>query len=384
MELLERLGLYARAPDSRPMAEIHAEIDEELEFHVAESARALAASGLDEAAAQAEARRRFGDEARIRRECARTQMGERIMLQRIQLALTSILIVAVGVSLWSNHSARAAFQAERETTAVLAAEFARLGQQLEARLAPKEGNAQADAIALAEARARELETRESEPRGDEPGEYPAADGRSLNFTGACSSWRARFAEQPTSWRDGRSVAEQLAALPGAHGAEILAGIWSGIRPEQHEQVLKVFMREGGHPHALEVLTLAWNRGGPIATRVLEHLPAYAWGHVDPHEWLAQHGDRPVQEVLTDSIASWANALTLAYVEREQSRRWEHNCVNLMEHLPRFRLDIAEAAGIDLSAILQRAGVCAIDAASFAEFRESNRRNLEMVLSWCKL
>ena len=92
---LEERGLYWRPPDRRTRREVEDEIAAELEFHVAARAADLERDGLSADAARREAECRFGDRARIEKECRQAQLGERIMLQRIQIGLIAVLVGAV-------------------------------------------------------------------------------------------------------------------------------------------------------------------------------------------------------------------------------------------------------------------------------------------------
>ncbi|MCP3918597.1 MAG: hypothetical protein GY711_23870 [bacterium] len=105
-ERLARLGLHLRAPDARPIGVVQAEIDEELAFHLDASARELVRAGAEPKEAACEARRRFGDLADIRRACRRQKLGERIVIQRIQMVLILLLVLSVGVlaQQWSSTS----------------------------------------------------------------------------------------------------------------------------------------------------------------------------------------------------------------------------------------------------------------------------------------
>ena len=108
LRLGAHLGLHWRAPEAASIEEVDADIDEELAFHVDTAAREYEAQGLDKEAARRAAERSFGDLERIRRACRRQRLGERIMLQRIQLGATLALILTVGVfaQQWSTARAR--------------------------------------------------------------------------------------------------------------------------------------------------------------------------------------------------------------------------------------------------------------------------------------
>jgi RNA polymerase sigma-70 factor (ECF subfamily) len=97
VSVIDTLATYLRPPDSRPMQEIERQIVDELQFHVEMRIEENVRAGMSPEAARADAQRRFGDFRRIHQSCRRIQLGERIMLQRIQVALTAILLVVVVV-----------------------------------------------------------------------------------------------------------------------------------------------------------------------------------------------------------------------------------------------------------------------------------------------
>jgi len=84
-----------RPPDPRPLAKIDAEIRKELEFHLEMRAADNEAAGMPPRAAREDALRRFGDRPRIERSCRTIWAGERVMLQRLQTALTLVLLAIV-------------------------------------------------------------------------------------------------------------------------------------------------------------------------------------------------------------------------------------------------------------------------------------------------
>lgn len=115
MSLLRSLAAYLPPPDPRPMAEIEAEIREELEFHLEMSTSAGVEAGLSPEMARQEARARFGDVARIQRDCRRILVGDRLMLQRLHTVLTLLLFAAVvflGVRFYRWQQASEAAQAQ--------------------------------------------------------------------------------------------------------------------------------------------------------------------------------------------------------------------------------------------------------------------------------
>jgi hypothetical protein len=383
---LEKLGVFARSPDARPLAEIGADIDAELAFHVEESARDLCAEGLDAESARAEALRRFGDFGRIRRECARTQMGERVMLQRIQIVLTAVLIAAVGLLLWSNHDARAAMVAERQQNAALLARIdARFSTQ-----SPERGllrNSVSDRMPTDPIAAidRGPSAEVAEQTAD-AALYLGADGRRLELGEANDSWCRAFLEQGTSWRHGLRMAERLAALPGVQGAEILAQIWSRLPVQHREQAMKPFVFDGGLPTALEVLALGIRDVVPsVRERAGLYLQTYAFrdllvGEGTAEAWLAQWGDRPVDEVLRANAARWASELGTLGTEYELIPLGESRA--LLAVAGQIRPKSFERAGLDLPAILEAGGVCALKLESLGLLDSEARSDAKKILALC--
>ena len=86
--MLESLGLFLKPPDPRPAGEIDDDIEAELRAHIELRARDNAVEeGLSTDAARRRAEEQFGNVEQIRSACRRIQLGERIVLQRINLAL---------------------------------------------------------------------------------------------------------------------------------------------------------------------------------------------------------------------------------------------------------------------------------------------------------
>lgn len=383
---LEKLGLFARSPDARPLSEIAADIDEELAFHVEESARALTAEGLDADSARAEALRRFGNFGRIRRECARTQMGERVMLQRIQLVLTATLVVVVGLMAWSVRESRSALAAERQASTEL---MARLEAQV-TRVAAGPVVHRADTPALAPIPVPPSAIDRNAigyTGGDVTGPYLDATGRATAFESAARSWEDAFAEQSTSWRHGLRVAERLSALPDAQGVEILARIWTSLSVDHREQVLKPFVFGGGHPHALEVLALgSADDALGVRQRAALYLETYAWrnllyGDGVAEEWLSEWREQPVAEVLRANATRWAREVgeQFAQYERPESSQTSDRLFSVVDHI---RLDTYAKEGVDLVAILREHGIDKISDSSLGNLPTQQKANVQLARSWC--
>ncbi len=90
MPLIDLIASCLRLPDGRPTREIQADIREELEFHLALATEDHERGGMPAAEARQEALRRFGDLSAIESTCRRVQLGERRMLQRVQVSLTLV------------------------------------------------------------------------------------------------------------------------------------------------------------------------------------------------------------------------------------------------------------------------------------------------------
>lgn len=111
MSWLSSFTVLLRPPDPRPVRVIDQEILDELEFHIEMRAFDNRSAGMPPDEARQDALNRFGDFERIRKECRNTQLGERIMLQRVQTVLTLLLLGAViflGVELYRGQRANEA------------------------------------------------------------------------------------------------------------------------------------------------------------------------------------------------------------------------------------------------------------------------------------
>ncbi|MEO0662087.1 MAG: HEAT repeat domain-containing protein, partial [Planctomycetota bacterium] len=122
--------------------EVRAEIDEELRFHVDETAAELVRDGWEPAAARTEAARRFGDTGAVADACYRQRNWDRIMLQRLSTGLIALLVVAVVVLIYRGNAATAAQRVSLEsmhaTIADLSTRNAELLERLVAADAPRE------------------------------------------------------------------------------------------------------------------------------------------------------------------------------------------------------------------------------------------------------
>jgi hypothetical protein len=86
--------------DRRSEPQIEDDLEDEFAFHLEQRARALIEEGNDPAASRGLARARFGDVERIKRQCKRIAMEERIMLQRVNVVMMGVvMLMVIGVGL---------------------------------------------------------------------------------------------------------------------------------------------------------------------------------------------------------------------------------------------------------------------------------------------
>jgi len=93
-------------PDPRSQQEIERDIDDELEFHLERLEAEERAAGKPPDAARLEAQRRFGSLDHYRKLCLNLNLKERIMLQRINLALLVLVALGLGLTAWQSWAAQ--------------------------------------------------------------------------------------------------------------------------------------------------------------------------------------------------------------------------------------------------------------------------------------
>lgn len=81
--------------DSRSSAQVDADLEDEFEFHIQQSTKELVEEGDSVETGRLEARSRFGDMKQIKSQCKHIALQERIMLQKINLALMVAVLLAV-------------------------------------------------------------------------------------------------------------------------------------------------------------------------------------------------------------------------------------------------------------------------------------------------
>src|SRR5262245_50920393 len=110
-----------------------------------------------------------------------------------------------------------------------------------------------------------------------PAASPAGSGGAQAGSSSVEHWLARFNEAPDDWRHGWQVAEEIAALPPDEALAIMTGVWPHLSVPVKEQVLKPFVFDGGHVHALKVLDLAATDAAlSVQSRAFTYLQSYAF------------------------------------------------------------------------------------------------------------
>lgn len=89
-------------PDNRSPREVDRDVDDELAFHLDQIERELRDNGTPPAQVRTDALARFGDPDHYRKACRRIALQERIMLQRVNLALLLIVALALGLTAWQS------------------------------------------------------------------------------------------------------------------------------------------------------------------------------------------------------------------------------------------------------------------------------------------
>lgn len=327
------------APDPRSDAEIEDEIERELEFHLAEASDELVRQGLSLDAARARARERFGDVTRVRDACRRAQMGDRIVVVRIQWVVIVVLVLVAGLFAMRLR-AEQALAAQQQALAQEALAQA-LAAQAEAATAQR---ARAVNEALAGA-SRELARSTTTERVE-----PAA----LDLALQPRQLLARFRERPDDWRHGLALAEALAA-DGELALSVLREIYSEIPLAHREQLFKPFVFGSGSEIAVSLLDLgAHDTEGSVRARAFGYLLEYAFrdlssSTVDCDAWFARFGALPIADVLRENGRELVRRLGV--MDRDA----------LLREVPRLsslRLEAARRFVPDFGSELERAGLLA--------------------------
>jgi hypothetical protein len=371
---LESLGLFWRAADPRSRAEIESDIGEELAFHIDACARDLEREGMDAESAHAEAQRRFGDVAEVQRACARIEIGERIMLQRIQLVLTILLLCAVVLLAVSSLRAQAQIRAQGEINQALLARLQRQDAPLTTTQAVLPNREQSNGIPP------EMVLQPGEAAVLQPGgvidRRPAPAPR--NDIKPADGYLANFDQDRGSWRHGLDVATRLADLTDGSGVDILLALWWKLSPTHREQAMKPFMRDGGHPRVLEILHAGAKDQDDVRTRAFFYLRRYAFrdlliGEETYDAWHLRNEGRSIADVLRASLREAADAI---------ERSGDH--LYTLEWVDDVDARTFEKAGLNLGQALVEAGLPqALATRDITDLDPSDRRRRTMLEDWIR-
>lgn len=344
MARFEDIGLFLRPPDFRSRRRVESEIAEELEFHLACAARSREESGMDPDAARAAAEAAFGDLESIRRACARIQIGEWRVLQRIQLGLMVVLLGAVGYFGWQLASARAQ---TTELVGELRGEIGALAEALresrgEVRAADSAFYTDTDGDGLPDAR-----TGPDSPARSTAASQPTAPLPSVD------DWLARF-DSNMRWSEVKAIGDEIAALDPALALPLILELYPRLPTAfARQQILKSFVFDGGHPLALEVLHLAAT-DPELAVQGFAFTYLKDWAFQDfsdDHDaylaWRARFADVPLAELLTrnaQELVQRLGALEGAELARELRR------------LEDLDLSKGPPTGVDLAEVMRSAGM----------------------------
>jgi hypothetical protein len=331
-----------RAQDSRTRREIEAEIDAELEFHLAEAERELVTQGVEQVQARVSARAAHGRAA-----CRRAQMGGRIVLVRIQWVVIVLLVAAVAVT-FVRASALQAESREREQLAratALAAE-AELRKVMSLYETVEVMRTRARDAGQSDARFRvDHETDKIEISLPRVSEVMAAELAGKVTLRSCL-------EDPDSWRHGLDAIERLVRDHEPRiAADAVTAIYAKLPLEQRQQVFKPFVFDGGHPYAPAVLKLgALDPEPSVRERAWLYLRSYAFADFseDPaagEAWLERYADKPLDVALAASAAAMAERVAAkdgAELDRE------------LRVLSEIDPQIARKAGVELVEVFGRA------------------------------
>ena len=200
MSWLRTLAMVPPPPDSRPVCVVEQEIQDELEFHIEMRTLDNQVAGMPPDEARRDALNRFGDFEQIRKACRQTQLGERIMLQRVQAVLTLILLGAVifmGIALYRgqrvNEAATALMMQKNEAAmATMMEKLNQVPKQPSAAVSPQFEVLEPSALDRLFPRDGKLTAVQRGFRDWSEGTFPALDA---------AWWQALTPEERAAWED---------------------------------------------------------------------------------------------------------------------------------------------------------------------------------------
>jgi hypothetical protein len=310
--------------DRRSAREIEDDIRDELRFHVDEATDALVASGLALEVARERAVQSFGNIERVRGACRRVQLGDRIMLQRIQWVVIAVLLLAL-VAL--------GFQSVNMHRREVAAREMALAQLQEAEAARAFLTASLSEAQAGRATAEEVVKRASESVEQNPRQTVLSDlaREALDKTALLANWLKRLRADPDDWREAIAVGDEIASqLDAAAALEALQTLYPEMSIEQRQQIFKPFVFDGGHPMAVQILKLgAFDAEPSVRERAWQYLREYAFVDFSEHPagvrvfdpssasaWYARVGDEPLDRIFEDGAKELVAGLSRTAVDSE--------------------------------------------------------------------
>lgn len=353
MSFIGTLGAWMSRPDPRPTHEVEGDIAEELEFHLAMRTQEGIELGLSPEEARAQAEARFGDVDKVRRDCRRTQIGDRIMLQRINAVAVVVLLAAVVLLGWRSYAAEIENreQVDALRADVLSLTLALRGEELPA--VPVD--VEIDGRSMAE-----LVRRRVDPLGvigaevrEEGGlvvHMPA--GTEVATAATPEDWLDRF-RAANGWREGLALGNEIAELDPDAALDLMRAIYHRIPSVEHrQQILKPFVFHGGHVHAVEILHLA-------ATDPSLDVQGWAFGYLKNYAyrdfgedyaayqaWYDRFGGQPLADVLRGSATELCERLRSADT---------NGLGDVLAPIEQLDLRPGDVAGFDVAAELRRLG-----------------------------
>jgi len=319
--------------------QVRAEIDEEVRFHLQERARQLEAEGLSAQAAHDQARALFGDVNRMKMDCLTVQMGERIMLQKIQwvvIGVLSLSLLFLGLGFLTTVARQRAMAQAYRQEAEMHMALAQENQVL--------AGERADVIEELRHHLQNPEGVERNPVLPSPAEVTAL-------------WLARFQERPDNWRHGLATAKALVAeLSPEEAVRVMTELWSGLGDPHKQQSLKAFAFERGHPGTLAVMNLGATDGAlDVQNWALGYLQDYSFQSFgDDYEgylaWHARWSGSELEDVLAGNAHEFVTGL------------YGRSVADVADELRDFnRLDLrpGDNLGVDVAAVFREAGVLSL-------------------------
>lgn len=285
--------------DRRPVHQIEDEIREELAFHIEQSTEVLIASGLPPPQARERALEDFGDVERIRGACRRVQLGDRIMLLRIQWIVIAVLGLAVVALGFSTVAMQRRAHAEQAMAEAQLREAEAVRNFLQTSLTQAQAG-DANLGKLITERTGEISARLAI-------EVPAP--QALDEAAQLARWIQRVKADPDNWREAIAVGDEIASkLEPAAALAAMQTLYPELSVEQRKQILKCFVFDGGHPMAVQILKFGVFDAQPsVRERAFLYLREYAfddlseWSSADVGAWYDSVGDKPLDQVLEVSL-----------------------------------------------------------------------------------